>query len=431
METIRVIRGMRDIHPDQASWWQRMERRLADTLRRYGYGEIRTPLLEPTALFARSIGEDTDIVEKEMYTFQDRDGSSLTLRPEGTASVVRSYIENTQWKKEPVSRLYYLGPMFRHERPQKGRYRQFSQVGVELIGSLEPAADVEMIDVMVECMSAIGLEDTSLQLNSLGCSACRPNYRDSLVAYLKQNQSDLCDNCRRRLDNNPLRVLDCKAEACSRVADGAPKILDVLCADCAGHFQTVRKGLEALALDYEINHRMVRGLDYYTRTTFELVAAGLGAQNAVAGGGRYDDLVKTLGGPLIPAIGFAAGLDRILLKLQDTIPEPASSPNIFVVTRGESGWRASLELMRDLRRAGVQVCSDVRQGSMKSQMKQANRRGARFVVILGEDELTAGRVTVKDMHAEENSDQKQIQVPREDLHSFLLNRLELFEGMAR
>jgi histidyl-tRNA synthetase len=431
VEPIRVIRGMRDIYPDQALWWQRMEWRLADTLRRFGYGEIRTPLLEPTELFARSIGEETDIVEKEMYTFQDRDGSSLTLRPEGTASVVRSYIENNQWKKEPVSRLYYLGPMFRHERPQKGRYRQFSQVGVELIGSPEPAADVEMIDVMVECMTAIGLKDTCLQLNSLGCSACRPGYRSSLVAYLKDNQGGLCDNCQRRLDTNPLRVLDCKEEACSRIADAAPKILDVLCPGCAGHFETVCKGLGALSLSYEINHRMVRGLDYYTRTAFELVAAGLGAQNAVAGGGRYDDLVKTLGGPEIPAIGFAAGLDRILLKLQDTIPEPASLPSVFVVTRGEAGWRASLDLMRELRRTGVQVCSDVRQGSLKSQMKQADRRGARFVVILGEDELATGRVTVKDMGAEENSDRKQIQVPRDELQNLLLDRLGLVEGMAR
>jgi histidyl-tRNA synthetase len=430
VEPIKVIRGMRDIQPDQALWWQRMEWKLADTLRRYGYGEIRTPLLEPTELFARSIGEETDIVEKEMYTFQDRDGSSLTLRPEGTASVVRSYIENSRWKQEPVSRYYYLGPMFRHERPQKGRFRQFSQVGVELIGSPEPAADVEMIDVMVECINAIGLKDTSLQLNSLGCSACRPGYRDSLVAYLKKNKKGLCDNCRRRLNTNPLRVLDCKEAACSQIADGAPKMLDVLCQDCAGHFQTVRTGLQALALEYQINHRMVRGLDYYTRTTFELVAAGLGAQNAVAGGGRYDDLVKMLGGPEIPAIGFAAGLDRILLKLQDTIQEPAALPTIFVVTRSKETWRASLELMRELRRTGVQVCSDVRQGSIKSQMKQADRRGARFVVVLGEDELASGRVSVKDMKAEAGSDQKQVPVPRKELHQFLLKRLGLLEGMV-
>jgi len=422
---------MRDVYPDQAQWWQRMEWKLADTLRRYGYGEIRTPMLEPTELFARSIGEETDIVEKEMYTFQDRDGSSLTLRPEGTASVVRSYIENNQWKKEPVSRYYYLGPMFRHERPQKGRFRQFSQVGVELIGSLEPAADVEMIDVMVECIGAIGLKDTSLQLNSLGCAKCRPGYRDSLVSYLQKNRESLCENCQRRLETNPLRVLDCKEEACSHIADGAPKILDVLCENCAGHFQTVRRGLDSLALEYHINHRMVRGLDYYTRTTFELLAAGLGAQNAVAGGGRYDDLVKMLGGPEIPAIGFAAGLDRILLKLQETIPEPAALPTIFMVTRGGEAWRASLELMRELRRTGVQVCSDVRQGSMKSQMKQADRRGARFVLVLGEDELASGQVTVKDMHAEAGSDQKQVQIPREELHRHLLQRLGLLEGMAR
>jgi histidyl-tRNA synthetase len=425
VEPIKVIRGMRDILPEQAAWWQRMERKLLETLHRYGYGEIRTPVLEPTELFKRSIGEETDIVAKEMYTFGDRDGSSLTMRPEGTAAVVRSYIAHTQWKKEPVTRWYYLGPMFRHERPQKGRYRQFYQVGVELLGAPEPAADVEMIDVMVECMRAIGLEQTSLQLNSLGDTACRPAYRQSLVTYLGAHREELCPDCKRRLETNPLRVLDCKEERCVRVAGLAPRMLDFLCDPCREHFETVQKGLSALSLPFEINHRMVRGLDYYTRTTFELLAEGLGAQNAVAAGGRYDRLVTDLGGPDVPGLGFAAGLDRILLKLMDTLHAPEPSPSVFFVTRGEEGWRASLALMQELRRAGIRVESDVRQASMKAQMKRADKSGARFVVMVGEDELATSEATVRDLAAPADVKTKQFPVPFGKLRAELQSRVRV------
>ncbi|MBW2700137.1 MAG: histidine--tRNA ligase [Deltaproteobacteria bacterium] len=427
MEGIRVIRGMRDILPAQSIWWRWMEGRLAEVCERFGYGELRTPLLEQTALFSRSIGEQTDIVEKEMYTFEDRDGSMLTLRPEGTASAVRAYIEHNMARAEPVSRWYYMGPMFRHERPQKGRYRQFSQMGAELLGVAGPAADVELIELMVESVAALGLTQTTLELNSLGCTACRPAYRDGLVTYLKQHDERLCEDCKRRMQQNPLRVLDCKQEACNKVAEGAPRMIDALCDDCAQHFFAVRGGLDGLKIPYHINHRMVRGLDYYGRTTFELLAEGLGSQNAVAAGGRYDGLVETLGGPKVPAVGFAAGLDRILLKLTESAEAPSQAPLIFIVSRGEAAWTKALQLMQGMRRAGLRVMSDVRQGSFKAQMKRADKDGARWVLLLAEDELKQGVVTVKDMQAGADSQDKQQQIAEDQLVDWLKKKTEEVE----
>jgi len=423
LERIQVIRGMRDIFPEQARWWRRMESQLAAFLDLYGYGEIRTPLIEQTGLFKRSIGEQTDIVEKEMYTFTDRDGASLTLRPEGTASVIRSYIETSLWQTEPVSRLFYLGPMFRHERPQKGRYRQFSQLGVELIGAAQPAADVEMIDIMVNGMAAIGLIDTSLELNSMGCPLCRPAYREKLITYLEEHAENLCQDCRRRMKTNPLRVLDCKVEGCKQIAGQAPRMLDSLCTECAEHFALVRRGIESIEIPYNLNHRMVRGLDYYSRTTFELLAPGLGSQNAVAGGGRYDGLVEHLGGPSIPAVGFAAGLDRILLRLLETIANPQRQQPVFVVSRGEQAWLSGLGVLRALRSAGISAESDARQGSMKAQMKRADKAGARFVILLGEDEIERGVLTIKDMAAAADSPDKQFEIQTGNVVEELVSRL--------
>ena len=427
---LKTIRGMRDILPDRSTWWQRMERQLSGVLSRYGYCEIRTPVMEKTSLFTRSIGQETDIVAKEMYTFEDRDGSSLTLRPEGTASVIRSFVEHNLARPQPVNRLYYLGPMFRHERPQKGRYRQFHQMGAELIGSADPAADVELIDLMVECMKAIGLTGASLELNSLGCRECRPGYREKLVAYLEKTANRLCDDCRRRLSTNPLRVLDCKKEACILAVEGAPRMTDDLCPACGEHFELVGSGLKTLDLDFRLNHRMVRGLDYYNRTTFELKAEGLGAQDAVAAGGRYDSLVAELGGPQVPAVGFASGLDRILLKLLDSLKEPDSPPSLFVVTQGDEGWHEALRLMHGLRRFGFKVTSDVRRGSMKSQMKRADKDGARFVLMLGEDELAEGVVAVRDMAAKSDAADKQFNVPLEGVQADLVRRLGEVAGLG-
>jgi histidyl-tRNA synthetase len=425
VDRIQIIRGMRDILPEDVSWWQWMEHSLVQVLERFGYNEIRTPLLEQSRLFKRSIGEESDIVEKEMYTFDDRDGTSLTLRPEGTASVVRAYIESARWSHEPVSRLYYLGPMFRHERPQKGRYRQFSQVGVELIGAAEPYADVELIELAVECTKALGVTGTSLQLNSLGCSKCRPAYRGHLLDYLNTNADRLCEKCRARMQHNPLRVLDCKIDGCVKIGLAAPKMVDWLCIDCREHFQKVQMGLELLEISFQLNHRMVRGLDYYTRTTFEVLAEGLGAQNTVTGGGRYDGLIQTLGGPEVPAIGFATGLDRLLLTLKELRSAPADAPKVFVVTHDEYGWKAALKIMSALRRSGLRVESDVRGGSMKSQMKRADRSGARYVVLLGEDEITEGTVTIKDLSADSNQPTKQVKVKASDLERFLRERLNM------
>ncbi|HOX43234.1 MAG TPA: histidine--tRNA ligase [Myxococcota bacterium] len=423
MEAIQVLKGMRDLLPEQTAWWQRMERELAGVLDRFGYQELRTPLLEPTALFKRSIGEATDIVEKEMYTFQDLDGSSVTLRPEGTASAVRAYLENFTWKKEPISRWYYLGTMFRHEKPQKGRYRMFSQVGAELLGAAEPAADVELIDLAVECVRAVGLSEATLELNSLGCPACRPAYRERLVAYLRVQRSALCEPCQRRLETNPLRVLDCKVEGCQKVAEEAPRILDFLGPECLSHLEAVRAGLESMGHAYRLNHRMVRGLDYYSRTTFELLTGGLGAQSAVAGGGRYDGLVAQLGGPEIPAVGFAAGLDRILLRLAELREPPQGPPIIFVASQGEAGWRAALPLVQRLRRAGHKVLSDVRAGSLKAQLKRADKDRARLVLVLGEEEIQAGAVSVKDMAAPEGAQDKQVRCALADLDRLLGEKL--------
>ncbi|RME21795.1 MAG: histidine--tRNA ligase [Deltaproteobacteria bacterium] len=425
-DRIQAIRGMRDILPPASRWWGVVERNMQRVLELYDYCEIRTPLLEKTALFSRSIGEQTDIVEKEMYTFADRDGTSLSLRPEGTASVVRAFVEHNLHKKQPVHRLYYLGPMFRHERPQKGRLRQFFQLGVELLGAAGPAADVEVIDVMIACVEAAGIGSLSLHVNSLGCRACRPGYRTKLVEFLEAHAESLCADCRRRLEHNPLRVLDCKQPRCVAVAEGAPHMIDHLCADCAAHFGQVRRGLESLGIGYTVNHRMVRGLDYYNRTTFELLADGLGAQNAVAAGGRYDGLVGMLGGADTPAVGFAIGLDRVLLVLEQISSPPEAPPLVFVAAEPDHSGEA-LRLLSRLRAAGIRASWDVRLGSFKSQLKRADKSGARLVVLVGSREVESGTVTVKDMAADDE-EQKQRQVENE----WLVEEVErLLEGKGR
>ncbi|NMB74411.1 MAG: histidine--tRNA ligase [Myxococcales bacterium] len=424
MERIQSIRGMRDLLPADMPLWQFVEGTARDLLSRFNYSEIRTPLLEPTALFARGIGEATDIVAKEMYTFADRDGESVTLRPEGTASAVRAYLEHNLANELPLNRLWYLGPMFRHERPQKGRFRQFYQLGVELLGAAHPAADAEMIEILWEFAAALSLRAVSVHLNSLGCAACRPGYREALVEYFTGRVGELCPTCTERLHKNPLRVLDCKVEGCRRAAEGAPHMLDKLCAECAAHFDAVRAYLDQLGIAYALDHRLMRGLDYYTRTTFELLAEGLGAQNAVAGGGRYDGLVEMLGGRPTPAIGFAAGLDRIVMLLAEQGARAPEAPLVFVVALDTESHKSALSLMRELRRSGLRVECDVRCGSIKSQMKLADRRGARLALILGEEELRTGTVTLKDLAAAESAD-KQSRVPRQGLDALIRDKLRL------
>ncbi len=393
--SITGIKGMNDILPGEVETWQFLEETARKVFRVYGFAEIRVPVVEKTELFCRSIGETTDIVEKEMYTFTDKGGNSLTLRPEGTAPVMRAYIEHKLHAQDPVARIYYLGPMFRYERPQKGRYRQFHQIGAELIGLDDPRSDAQVLAMLTHYFEAVGISDVQLQINSLGCPECRPGYREALVAFLESRLADLCEDCRRRWQTNPLRVLDCKVPGCREATAGAPSVLDHLCAGCSDHFGRVQGHLGDLGTPFAINARMVRGLDYYTRTTFEMVTGSLGAQNAVAAGGRYDGLISDLGGPALPGIGFAMGVERLVLLKG----APSNPPRIdcFLAALGAEAERQAFVLMNRLQRAGLQVEADFEGKSLKAQLRRAGKLGARFAAILGESELAAGQIQLRDM----------------------------------
>ncbi|HIB53881.1 MAG TPA: histidine--tRNA ligase [Nitrospirales bacterium] len=400
---IKAIKGVKDILPTDVSVWQKIESEARDVFRRYGYQEIRIPVFEQTELFARSIGADTDIVGKEMYTFPDRDGTSLTLRPEGTASVVRAYIEHSLHQHARTWKLFYLGPMFRHERPQAGRLRQFHQAGVEVFGYSEPHVDVEVIALLHRYFMQLGVPTFRTDLNSLGDAACRPAYLEMLKGFLNKIEDRLCENCKRRAQTNPLRVLDCKVKSCKAVLTDAPIMLDHLCEDCRTHFDVVKAGLDKLDIPYSLNSRLVRGLDYYNRTAFEVISTNLGAQDAVAAGGRYDGLVKALGGPAIPGIGFAIGLERLVLLVKETI-HSASNVDVFIAALGENATSAMLPVLDRLRTQGVAADMDYAGGSLKSQMKQADRSGARLTVIVGDDELEKKSVVVRDMQTKDQQD---------------------------
>ena len=402
---ITSIKGFADILPGEAELWQSVEFTARQVFSAYCFAEIRIPIVEKTELFSRSIGETTDIVEKEMYTFEDRDSratahdesSRLTLRPEGTAGVVRAYIEAEMFKTEPVRKLYYLGPMFRRERPQKGRMRQFHQIGAEALGRGDPLIDAEILLLLHDFFRALDLTEPALQINSLGCSDCRPKYREILLAFLKERQDQLCGNCRRRIDRNPLRALDCKEPGCIRATQDAPSILDWLCAACREHFATVQRLLAAAGVTFSLNPRMVRGLDYYCRTTFEWTTALLGSQSAVAAGGRYDGLVQELGGPAIPGVGFALGVERLtmLLKLQERAA--AGGPAIYIVWVGEQARDWAFPLVHRLRQKGLAVEMEGEARSLKSQMRRADKLKAVSVLIVGDDELGKGAAVLRDM----------------------------------
>ncbi|HYH95585.1 histidine--tRNA ligase [Hyalangium sp.] len=379
--------------------WQHVERTARELFSRFGYGEIRTPVVEDTALFVRSVGEETDIVGKEMYTFEDKGGRSLSLRPEGTAPAVRSFIEHSVANQEPLTRWYYIGPMFRYERMKTGRYRQFFQIGAEAIGSREAAQDVELMDLVVQLLEALGLKEVSLNLNSLGDDACRPAFQQKLVEYLTAHRAELCEDCQRRLENNPMRVLDCKNEKCQAVVRSAPNILQFLCEPCKAHFEEVKRKLDALGVRYVINSQIVRGLDYYTRTTFEFIAAhpALGTASTVGGGGRYDKLLKSLGGPDLPAVGFGLGLDRLTLLLKEGGQKYGAPPDVFIAVADEGSADAAFTLASKLRREGLRVEFDTRGGSLKSQMKRADKTKARFALVLGQAERESGKAQLKPM----------------------------------
>ena len=419
--TIQALKGFKDILPDEVGVWQHIEATARDIFHRFGFTEIRVPILEKTELFARSIGEATDIVEKEMYSFGDRNGDSITMRPEGTASVLRAFIEHGLQAKLPVQRLYTMGPMFRHERPQKGRLRQFHQMSVEVLGLDHPRLDAELIAMAWLILEELGLT-TSLQVNSLGCPACRPAYKEALVNFLAARKDHICEDCQRRSLTNPLRVLDCKSSHCQEQYVAAPAIIDHLCPGCSDHFEQTKRSLDLLAVPYAVNPFMVRGLDYYTRTTFELITDALGAQSAVGAGGRYDGLVEQLGGAKnMPGIGFAMGMERLVLLLSqqnaDACPETAT--DLFVAALGEEATVKAFPLVHLLRRNGLQVAMDLEGKSLKSQMKQADRAKARFALILGEEELAKGEAVLRDMTSKEQQ-QVPLAGPQEALCATLI-----------
>ena len=400
---MKAIKGVKDLLPEETPRWRLIE----DTARRwalcYGFQEIRVPIFENTTLFARSIGATTDIVEKEMYTFADRDGTSLTLRPEGTAGTVRAFIEHNRAADPRPQKYCYLGPMFRHERPQAGRLRQFHQFGVESFGVSDPRADVEVMSLLWRLLSDLTLPGLTLEINNLGYAEDRARYKPLLVAFLKGVESCLCGNCQRRIDTNPLRVLDCKVPECRQATDDAPRLTDSISPAACDHFERVMVGLQAVGIPFHLNHRLVRGLDYYCLTAFEVTCSHLGAQNAVGAGGRYDGLVEQLGGAAVPAVGFAVGLERIALMLPQDVPLP-TIPRVYVAAFGTQAVDIGFSVLDELRRAGVPADMDFRAASLKAHLRQADRLGVLYTVLLGDDEVAKGSATIRNMQTKAQED---------------------------
>jgi histidyl-tRNA synthetase len=408
---IKAVKGTRDILPPESALWDSVESTAREIFRLYSYSEIRTPIFEHTELFARSVGEDTDIVSKEMYTFEDRDEKSLTLRPEGTAPVVRATIEHQMAQDSQILKLYYLGPMFRRERPQKGRYRQFHQIGAEILGSENPAVEAEVLEMLRLFLERIGIKEWSLLVNSIGCPDCRQRFLEKLKEDLAGKAAQLCADCQRRSVTNPLRVLDCKVESCQPVLDTLPSILDFLDEGCREHFEKFLGYLREREIQYRVVPRLVRGLDYYTRTTFEITSSALGAQNTLIGGGRYDGLAQALEGPPTQGFGFALGLERLLLILQRSSNVAMGPPlQLFLAPLGEAAFDKAALLARDFRHAGVRCFLDFEPRSLKSAMRLANKLEAKFVLIMGDAELQTGKYQLKRMSDGEQVEASEVEI---------------------
>lgn len=401
-------RGTKDILPDTVGDWNYVEGEIRELCHRFGYSEIRTPIFEHTELFQRGIGEGTDVVDKEMYTFTDRGERSITLRPENTASAVRAYLQNKLYAQSNLVKLFYIGSMFRYDRPQAGRMREFHQFGVEALGEANPAVDAEVILLAMNLLEGLGLKDLELSINSVGCPKCRSKYRTMLQDFFRDKLEDLCEDCRSRFERSPLRILDCKKDSDKPYMADAPKITDCLCEECAEHFAKLKELLTSAGISFTHDPRLVRGLDYYTKTAFEIKYPPLGAQSAVAGGGRYDGLIEEMGGNPTPAVGFATGLERLLLALesQNLLPEKNRSVDAYVVALGETAQAEGFKLLNSLRQQGLSAAMDFAGRSMKAQMKQANKLGAKYSVILGEDEISEGVVMLRSME-----DSSQAKVP--------------------
>ncbi len=399
---IQTIRGFRDILPEQMAFWQKIEQEAIHVFRCFGYEEIRIPVVERTRLFSRSIGETTDIVEKEMYSFEDRNEDKITLRPEATASICRSYIQHKMYSVDPVRKFFLIGPMFRRERPQKGRYRQFYQIDAEVFGISSPYIDAELIFLLHTLFQRLGLTGLTAHINSLGCSECRPVFQKKLLEFIGDQKENFCEVCTRRMEKNPLRILDCKVETCKKALQGAPATQDCLCDACRNHFHQVQEALSKQNIPFEVDNSLVRGLDYYTRTAWEIQTTALGAQSAVAGGGRYDGLVEELGGPATPAIGFAIGFDRLVEIMEQIYPEKdLPSQDLFIVALGEAAMEKAYHLSCDLNLAGIKTRTDFRGKSMKSLMKRANKLNAGHVLIIGENEIENGQAVLRNMDTKE------------------------------
>jgi histidyl-tRNA synthetase len=417
-----TLKGFKDILPAEVGTWQRLESASRKVFQFFGFQEIKPPILERTELFTRSIGQDTDIVAKEMYSFQDVKGRGLSLRPEATASVVRAYIQHRLYKKNPLQKLFAVGPMFRRERPQKGRFRQFHQIDAEILGDPGPRSDADIIVMAMALFDAVGLRGLTLHLNSLGCPECIIGFKEELQRYLSQRIPDLCTDCQRRAGTNPLRVFDCKVETCQKVVSGAPSILDHICEECQVHFLALQDYLRSSDMSFVLNPKLVRGLDYYNRTTFELQTESLGAQNAVAGGGRYDGLVKLLGGPDHPAIGFAIGVERLVTLLDEGKDQALVTPQLFVAALGEEAEKRAFNWVNDLRKSGIWAEMEYASKGLKAQMKRADRLGARKVFIVGEDELASGKGILRDMETK-----GQQEIPLEEVVNNLVKAIETNE----
>ena len=417
-EINRAVKGTNDILPSLGYSWRSIEATLFETARKYGFSEIRIPVFEHTEVFKRSVGDTTDVVQKEMYTFDDKGGRSLTLRPELTAGVIRSCIEHGLVNGALPVKVCYEGGCYRYEKPQAGRLREFHQFGVECLGAASPNADAEVILLANSLLAAIGVNNVSLEINSIGCPECRKKYHAALKEYFSLHTETLCGTCNERLDRNPMRILDCKSPVCSEIAAKAPVVLDFLCDECAEHFEGVKKHLDTAGIKYTVNPHIVRGLDYYTRTVFEFVSGSIGAQSTVCGGGRYDGLISQMGGPKTPALGFAMGLERLMLVLASQNTELPKEPvcDVYLVTMGENARVKATELCEKLRADGFNMQTDICGRGLKAQMKYADKIGAKFTAVIGDNEIENGKIKIKDM---QSGDEKEITF--DEMSAFLKN----------
>jgi len=416
----KAPRGTKDVLPSECRIWQYVESTVRHICDLYGYKEIRTPTFEHTELLQRGVGETTDIVQKEMYTFEDRSGRSITLKPEGTSPAVRAFIEHGLFNEALPGKLYYITPVFRYEKPQAGRLREHHQFGIEAFGSPGPSIDAEVISVAMELYRSFGIKNLEININSIGCPICRTNYNKALKEFLKNNLENLCETCRSRFDRNPLRILDCKVDSCKNIIKGAPLIIDYLCQECESHFEGLKKHLDILGYQYNVNPMIVRGLDYYTKTVFEIISNDIGAQGTVCGGGRYDGLFEECGGPSMPAVGFGMGIERLILTLQSQgISLPVKDYiDVFIAAVGENAQLQATKIVNNLRRSNISADRDTMNRSLKSQMKYADKLNARYTAVLGDEELSTGKIKLKNMSTGE-----QIEVEIDRLSDILINNM--------